>query len=99
MAMHLHIDDMGEDHGLKYGDRYSGGIEIHYRVPPDYMRDQAPMAKCWLLGGPCWHDGSSLQATEHWIPMWLVDPHNHERIFGELQTELMDRDGGYTVES
>jgi len=39
----------------------SGGIELHYQIPPDYMDDQAPSHQdCWLLNSPCWHDGSSL---------------------------------------
>src|SRR5262245_5119155 len=49
-----------------------GGVEIHYRQPPSYMLDDPPSNEhCWLLGGPCWHDGSSLRASEEFIPVWL----------------------------
>lgn len=99
MALSLWIHDMGEEHAKKYGDpRYSGGIEIHYRAPPDYMRDQAPRHECSMLGGLCWHDGSSLQAERDWIPFWRKFPNNHEAIFARLQEELMARDGGYKKE-
>jgi len=87
-ALHLHIHDAQCD---KYG-RYSGGIEIHYRTPPEHMADDAPSSDdCWLLKCPCWHDGSSLQATEDWIPFWLADPHDHDGIFKRLESEMSQR--------
>ena len=93
MGIHVHIGDMGEEYAKKYGGkRYSGGIEIHYRQPPDWLRDDLPHKSCWLLGGPCWHDGSSLQASEIWIPFWLQDPHDHERMFREIERELEMRE-------
>jgi hypothetical protein len=82
-GLHLHIMDYGAD--AKYGEQFQGGIEIHYRQPPDYMCDQAPSHdECWLLKQPCWHDGSSLQVSEYWIPLWRVDPTNHVRMFEML---------------
>jgi len=96
MGIHLHIEDYGEEHEQKYGRRYSSGLECHYRTAPDYMRDQAPSQKeCWLIGGPCWHDGTSFYAEEHWVPMWQDAPHDHERMLRVLREELKDRDGGY----
>ena len=69
-GVHLHITDYGDEWVEEYGYRYSGGIEIHYRQPPEYMRDDAPSHdNCWLLNAPCWHDGSSLQVTEYWAPL------------------------------
>lgn len=92
LAIHLNITDYGEDHAKKYGERYSGGIEIHYRQPPEYMKDDAPSQDhCWLLKAPCWHDGSSLQVTERWIPHWLEfrgAPDEHERMFALLEAEV-----------
>lgn len=89
-AVHFHVTDMGED--FKYGDRYSGGLEVHYRQPPEHMRDQAPSHdKCWLIGCPCWHDGTSLYASETLIPFWLAAPHDHERMFRLLEREYSDR--------
>lgn len=81
-AMHLHVVDGGERAGEH---RYSGGIEVHYRQPPRYMRDEPPSHDhCWLLQSPCWHDGSSLQASERWIPLWLAMPHEHDTILRML---------------
>lgn len=97
LGLHLHISVMDDkDHKDYGGPRESGGIEIHYRTPPDHMKDDAPYpGACWLLGGPCWHDGSSMQATEFWIPFWKENPHDHERMFRALEKELLDRDAGY----
>lgn len=87
-AMHFHVTDMGENH--KHGDRYSGGLEQHSRQP--FGTDEAPShEKCWLLGGPCWHDGTSLYAHETLIPMWLAAPNDHERVFRMLEHEYENR--------
>lgn len=84
-GIHLHISDRGEKD--EYG-RYSGGIEIHHRSPPEYMQDQPPSHdECHVLKAPCWHDGSSLQASERWIPAWLADPHDHDRMFRLLAVD------------
>jgi hypothetical protein len=93
-AMHFHVTDMGEQWIIEHPsyERYSGGLEIHYRSPPDYMRDDAPSQdKCWLIGCPCWHDGTSLYASETLIPYWLVEPHDHQRMFHRLEMEYADR--------
>ena len=96
LGIHVHIADQGEERAEKHQiERYSGGIEFHYRSPPPYMADQCPSQKtCWLLGCPCWHDGSSMQASDFWIPFWLQDPHNHERMFREIERRLEEADGG-----
>jgi len=91
-AVHLHITDMGEAFAKKYGDQYSAGLECHCRQPPRYMADDAPAnEKCWLIGGPCWHDGTSLYAQESYVPFWLGSPHDHERMFRRLEGEYRDR--------
>jgi len=55
-----------------YDGTYMGGIETHYRQPPDYMRDDPPTFEdCDVLRGLCWHDGSSLAASEHYLPRAL----------------------------
>lgn len=94
-AIHFHVSDMGEDRSRQYGtDRYSGGLECHYRMPPDYMGNQAPSQDtCWLLGQPCWHDGTSLYASERVIPFWICAPHDHERMFQFLIGEYEGRFG------
>jgi hypothetical protein len=88
-AVHLHITDYGE----KYGTQYSGGIETHWRSPPECMQDQPPSQDtCWLLHCPCWHDGSALQVTEFWIPRWLAmqleSPDYHNAMFALLESEM-----------
>ena len=97
IAVHLWIDDMNKE-GDHYP-RYSGGIELHHRAPPHYMKDDAPaQPHCDILDGPCWHDGSSLQAEEHWIPMWKAMPHDHDAMLAALERELIIRDGSYADE-
>lgn len=46
----------------------TGGIEMH--SPVAMYSGQVTHGRCWLLGGDCWHDGSSLQATEYWNPLF-----------------------------
>ncbi len=61
----------------------SGGVEYHCRTAPDYMRDKtASHTHCFVLGGPCWHDGTSLWASEHWIP--LLEREGEDAIWREL---------------
>lgn len=79
LAIHLHISVLA-DHGP------SGGIEYHYRQPPEHMQNEAPSNDvCWLLKAPCWHDGSSMQVTDLWIPRWQQAPHDHARMFDLLE--------------
>jgi len=87
-GVHLHIHDSGKN--AKYG-RYHGGIEIHRRTPPEHCRFDAPdHDNCWLIKGPCWHDGSSLQVDEFWLPFWLTSPHDHDRMFAAISKQLLD---------
>jgi hypothetical protein len=52
-----------------FGDRWYGGIEGHAKSPADYQDAEKPTHNlCWLLLGPCWHDGSSLQFSEEVEP-------------------------------
>ncbi len=47
-----------------------GGVEVHHAHCPDssgWFDPGAPsQPDCWLLDGPCWHDGTSLYFSE-WI--------------------------------
>lgn len=49
----------------------SGGFECHFKdgSRPDYLKD-TPRHRdnCTVTGGDCWHDGTSLWASEHWLP-------------------------------
>lgn len=77
------------------GREWMGGCETHYANCPDYMDPEKPSHQhCWVLGAPCWHDGSSLYFSEHVAPMlpnpWESDPHNmaahhHDRVLSELR--------------
>jgi len=92
IAMHLHITDLGEQHEAKYGKRYDGGLEIHYRQPPEYRRLDAPdHDDCWLLHAPCWHDGSSLIVDEEWLPTWLAAPNDIDRMLELLAADVQQR--------
>ena len=77
----------------------SAGLEFHRKVSPDHPDDAPTHDVCWLLKTPCWHDGTSLYASEHFIPMWKAMPHNHEGIFLQLAGEYrrhfaeLDEDG------
>jgi hypothetical protein len=83
-AIHFHVTDLGEDSPT----RYSAGLEMHSRAP---LCDSPPHEKCWLIGGPCWHDGTSLYAQERLVPIWLSDPHDHEHMFRVLEAEYRRR--------
>jgi hypothetical protein len=92
MGVHVHITESAlskveEDY------RYYGGIEYHYRTPPSYMKDDAPSHHdCRLLGGICWHDGSSLAATEIWIPRWESNPHDHNGMFNMIIAKMEEEE-------
>jgi len=79
-AVHLHITKSSvSDYA------YHGGLERHRRHgdgPPDFP-------DCEILGGPCWHDGTSLYAEEVLIPFWLEAPHDHERMFRRMEEEYI----------
>jgi hypothetical protein len=68
----------------------SGGIETHYRQPPAYMKDDDPSHDhCWILGGKCWHDGSSLYASEVLIP--ILERDGEFGVWAQLEREYMHR--------
>lgn len=80
-ALELHVHEMDEETKKRHPDlsEPTGGIECHYRAPPGYMADRPPSHnRCWILDAPCWHDGSSLAASEKWIPMWQTRTSDQE---------------------
>jgi hypothetical protein len=84
-GVNLRIVDHGEDHEKKYGERYSGGLEYHWRQPPRHMDNQPPShSPCWLLHCPCWHDGTSLYVSESLIPYWSEGATSHDDMFRRL---------------
>lgn len=76
-------------------DKYapSCGLEFHYCEPPSYMKDSAPShVDCKLTGGRCWHDGTSMYATELWkrISLYLKCG-DHESVFRILENEYSEK--------
>lgn len=76
---------------------FSGGLETHWRNPPEYMENCAPSQNnCWVLGQPCWHDGTSLYVSEAFIPRLkhglthglTID--DHDWVFARLESEMRD---------
>ena len=55
------------------------GVEKHARVAK--YPDDEPIQHCWVLGGPCYPNGSSLLGIE-WRQWVEFDP---DRIFDELE--------------
>ena len=94
-GLHFHVTDMGANNPHVY-ERYSAGLECHWREPPSYMADAPPSHDdCWLLKQPCWHDGTSLYARETILP--LFDGQSHERMFLFLAGEADERFAGCGV--
>ena len=66
-----------------------GGVEYHHASPPDYMADRpATNNPCHFLGKPCWHDGTSLWASEHWIPNFVNN--GQEWVFLNLEVLYLE---------
>ena len=84
----LHITDLK---GLiSGGPDHSAGLEIHSRQPFGYQKDDAPsQPECWLIKQPCWHDGNSLYAEEHWLPLHLS--HKPDEVLAMLCREADER--------
>lgn len=71
----------------------SCGLEIHYATK---RGNEAPsQVPCWLIGAPCWHDGTSLYASEYLWPRIeaYLRAGDHDRIFSILEREADDRFG------
>ena len=86
-GIHFHVSI--QDDG-KYDP--SAGLEFHH-VRPIYSEGDAPdHVNCPLTGGRCWHDGTSLYASETLWP--LIEPMlrhgEHAAIFRVLETEAAD---------
>lgn len=75
----------------------TGGVEYHHRSPARYMREDYGCThdNCWVLGGKCWHDGTSQWASSHWIP--LLEACGEDAIWIEL--EITYRNHEWTTES
>lgn len=92
----MHFSAQVHDATNPTSERYetSCGLETHYAKAPDYMRDQAPsQVDCPLTGGWCWHDGTSLYASETLWPEFsqYLQSGNHDAIFRTLEYEATRR--------
>ena len=85
-GVHIWAQENSEDIALRFGDRYFGGIECHWPAGVDEVHH----AECWLLKGPCRHDGSSLYFSERIGPMLSPDNIEGENIASYMQSELHD---------
>lgn len=92
-AVSLHITDLSRMKEAAV--EHSAGLEYHRRQPlPD--NDSPPShEKCWLIGGPCWHDGTSLYAQEKYVPMFRQggDPDHIWRAMMRDADEYFAADG------
>ncbi|MGL5736888.1 MAG: hypothetical protein ACRCYS_18645, partial [Beijerinckiaceae bacterium] len=52
----------------KHPPEWIGGVEYHWANYPEdsgwFKPDEPSQSDCWLLKGPCWHDGTSLYFSE-----------------------------------
>lgn len=63
-----------------------GGVEYHMRRAPSYSEQTTPDHEhCWLLGAPCWHDGTSLYASDVLIP--LLERDGEDALFAQLERD------------
>lgn len=86
-GIHFHVS-------LTTGYPASCGLEFHHAARAGFRCDEAPdHINCPLIGEPCWHDGTSLYASEHFWPM--VEPilrsGDHDTIFRFLEGEYEER--------
>lgn len=85
-GIHLHIHDSGDSER-----RYSGGLEFHFRTPPPSFGNRPPTHdNCWVIGGVCWSDGSSLAAEEYWIPLWNCGFTSQDMMFCQLVGKMLE---------
>ena len=58
-------------------------------MSPQYPDEPPSQVPCWLLKVPCWHDGTSLYATDTLWPMveGYLRGGEHEQIFRLLEWE------------
>ena len=66
-GVHIWAQSANADHSDPDRERFCGGIEVPSRKPT-YEADTPSHDECWLIGGPCWHDGSSLYFSERLEP-------------------------------
>ena len=88
-GVHIWARRNDDEFAERFGARFIGGIEVHRRAPSEWQSDYpSSHDDCWLIGGPCWHDGTSLYFSERIGP--FLNPRgnlteaNHEFVRGEI---------------
>lgn len=78
--------------GYPDNERYYGGVEKHFNriAAPAYLTNgrYGYREDCSLVPGGCFHDGSSLWASEHWIPGMMRG--GSDWIWAELESRYFD---------
>lgn len=86
-GVQLHISGPHEYDGRE---NWSAGLEYHWRKPPSYLAQSPPSHdQCWLLNCPCWHDGTSLYAQDHYLPLFIQG--DTTRILRSLARDADDK--------
>jgi hypothetical protein len=69
----------------------TAGLEFHYLRPISGKDDAPDHVNCPLTGGRCWHDGTSLYATETLWPQIkaYLKGGEHDLIFRVLEREAL----------
>lgn len=61
---------LNDERSSSWMDNPYGGVEVHRpHKSYDFQPDEPPIEDCWLIGGPCWPDGTSLYFSEHIKPL------------------------------
>jgi len=78
---HLHIHPYTDIQGVV---SYSAGLEAHFIRPPASRAGEAPnYLDCAVVKGWCWHDGTSMYASDHFVPLFVAKV-DDEEIFQEI---------------
>ena len=84
------VDESGGMHfHVRLSDHSDCGIERHGRRAIGSNTTAEPThTYCWLLEGPCWHDGSTLVAREYWLPTFIAcnETGDFEPLWRKLET-------------
>jgi hypothetical protein len=70
-AVHVWARANHDEWIAEFGEHWIGGVERHSPVPVYSFNDpdKPDHPDCFLLNGPCWHDGTSLYFSERIAPM------------------------------
>ena len=67
-GVHIWAQYRDDEISRKYNWLWTGGVERHSPVRGEYDSAEPSHDECWLIGKPCWHDGSSLYFSENIAP-------------------------------